>query len=402
MPGAERLTRQVPGAGEYRAAVTQLAKRFLVDEVTKATPVWLRSEIAQVAHAHRVCGPQVFDDLIRSIAINWFRMPPVVLIRDLGDKLARVARISAYLLWQRLYGYRRPPPRTFAPVESVVRSKESGPAPRVSIVILSYNRLNYLKSTLAALYATAGYDHFELIVVDNGSSDGSVDYLESLHTIGQIDKLVLSARNLGTSGGYNCGFAHAAPGSDFLMKLDSDIVTLTPGWLQEIVSCFDQQPSLGLAALTVCNHAGLRNLPVVTRAGRRVKPMWYGIMGAAGFTFRRELFRNVGYFNQDFDYAYMPDDIDYVYRVIAEGYDAYYLADFHAFERRDQDRGRYLSYERTKKAKPPMTLMRAYFSGEKDARIFYRQYESLATSVPRLVRALSDDAAARLMGKVSL
>ncbi|WP_372724908.1 glycosyltransferase [Immundisolibacter sp.] len=378
---------QVRDDAAYRSAVARLAQRFLVDELHKTTPIWLRAAIAEVADQYQIDGGSVFDDLVRALFRSWWRLPLGALLRDAADKLARIGRIGSFYLWQRLYGYREKPPLSFPSVEDQCRGLPDLSSSKVSIVVLSYNRLPYLKTTLASLYATAGYDNFELIVVDNGSSDRSVAYLKALYAAGKVDKLILSGRNLGTSAGYNQGFARADPESEFLMKFDSDIVALSRGWLQEIVSCFKAQPNLGLVALTVCNHAGLRNIPTVTQHGRRVKPMWFGIMGAAGFTFRREVLDRIGYFNEDFDYLYMPDDIDYVYRVVADGREAYYLADYLAFERRDLDRQKFLRYEKRKKQKPPLGLMRRYFSGEKNRKIVYRSYQSASLGpTPRLIK----------------
>lgn len=361
----------------YRSALEGVARRFLVDEVQKKTPLWLREAIAEIADQYEVAGDRVFDDMVRAVFRGWWGLPIHTLVRDAADKLTRVTRIAGHYVWQRIYANGRPPPGTFPPAEAQPCHVPTGPADgKVSIVVLSYNRLSYLKSTLASLYATAGYENFEVIVVDNGSTDGSTDYLKLLWHQKRIDKLILSPRNLGTSGGYNLGFSYADRNSGFLAKLDSDIVLLTRGWLCALISQFESDPAVGLVALSVINNSGIRSLPVLERQGNRVKPMWFGIMGAAGFTFRRRLFEELGYFNENFDYPYILDDVDYVYRVIASGYDAYYLSDYHAFERRDLNRSSFFDYERSKKFRFPRDLIKGYFGGTKQCRISYPRYEA--------------------------
>ncbi len=60
--------------------------------------------------------------------------------------------------------------------------------PLTSIVVLSYNRLAYLQTTLAALRETVGDAPYELIVVDNGSRDGSVPFLRDCHARGLVSE----------------------------------------------------------------------------------------------------------------------------------------------------------------------------------------------------------------------
>ncbi|WP_372720992.1 hypothetical protein, partial [Immundisolibacter sp.] len=58
-----------------------------------------------------------------------------------------------------------------------------------------------------------------------------------------------------------------------------------------------------------------------------------------------------------------------------------------AFERRDLDRRKFLRYEKRKKQKPPLGLMRRYFSGEKNRKIVYRSYQSASLGpTPRLIK----------------
>ena len=64
---------------------------------------------------------------------------------------------------------------------------------KLSIITLTYNKLGYTKKYIESLYRYT--EDFELIIVDNGSTDGTVEYLQSLPDV----KLILNNENQGFS-----------------------------------------------------------------------------------------------------------------------------------------------------------------------------------------------------------
>jgi len=139
------------------------------------------------------------------------------------ERLRRLRRRVSYLLCYRLaqsHWYRHKYLRRVPTIEQC-RARLSQPGrhepaggarlKKASIVLLAYNRFEYLQNTLRSFFATQDYPNYELIVVDNGSTDGGVAYLKDLAGEGLISKLILRSRNHGTSAGFNCGFAYAAP-----------------------------------------------------------------------------------------------------------------------------------------------------------------------------------------------
>ena len=144
------------------------------------------------------------------------------------------------------------------------------PRPQASIVVLNYNRLPYLQTTLAAFLETAGDSRNELIVVDNGSRDGSVEFLRGCMNRGIVSKLLLLPENQGISVGYNFGFAAADERSEYVMKLDSDIKILSAGWMAEAIDFLSANADVAFVALNQVNHPMLRLLPAQRRGGREV------------------------------------------------------------------------------------------------------------------------------------
>jgi GT2 family glycosyltransferase len=310
----------------------------------------------------------------------------------LRQRLLSLRRKLSYLLvyrlvlsrWHRHRHLRRVPPVEESKERFLQRGREATDGlKKVSVVMVVYNRLEYVRRTLASFYATTDYPRCELIVVDNGSTDGSADYLRRLAAEGLITKLILRARNHGTSAGFNCGFAYAAPDTDFFVKLDSDIQILSRGWLWELVALFGRLPRLGALALDQVNHLVLRSLPVERVGGVRLKSWAHWAIGGACMTIPREVFEEIGFFNEDYTFSYMPDDVDYFIRLTKSGRRAYYVTHLVSHHQNELDETVYRKLKREKKeaAGDSQRQQHAFYSdqdrGLKPLSVFYDKYRGL-------------------------
>ena len=89
--------------------------------------------------------------------------------------------------------------------------------PLISVVMLNYNGLKYLKRTIHPILKL-NYPTFEFIIVDNGSTDGSIEFIKKFKRI----KLIENGENLGYSKGKNIGVKHAK--GEYVLLLDNDIL----------------------------------------------------------------------------------------------------------------------------------------------------------------------------------
>lgn len=108
-----------------------------------------------------------------------------------------------------------------------------------SVIVLAWNGIEYLDACLNAVLAQ-DYANFEVIVVDNGSTDGSADLVAEHFS--QI-QLIRNERNLGFAAGNNVGL-RAATG-DVLVLLNQD-TEVRPGWLAALVDAFRDE-TVGVA-----------------------------------------------------------------------------------------------------------------------------------------------------------
>ncbi len=95
---------------------------------------------------------------------------------------------------------------------------------KTSIIILTYNELELTKKCLASIDQYTDKEEIELIIVDNGSSDGTREYISNLPDV----KVILNEKNLGFAKGCNQGIEAAA--GDNLLFLNNDTM-VTKNWL---------------------------------------------------------------------------------------------------------------------------------------------------------------------------
>lgn len=113
--------------------------------------------------------------------------------------------------------------------------------PKISIIILCYNKVEFTEKCLRSLFKNTHYKNYEVIVVDNASVDETPGLLESY---GDRIKFIHSNKNLGFVGGNN--FAVEYTSGDFFVFLNNDTEVL-PNWLENLYSIFKYYPDAGAA-----------------------------------------------------------------------------------------------------------------------------------------------------------
>jgi GT2 family glycosyltransferase len=204
---------------------------------------------------------------------------------------------------------------------------------KASVIVLSWNGMEYLADCLDAVLSQ-DYCDFEVIVVDNGSADGSPDFVGQHYP--QV-RLIRNARNLGFSGGNNVGL-RAATG-DVLILLNQDTVVQS-GWLEALVEGF-QESEVGVAGCkilypdgrTIQHAGGYFDWPIGLAfhygcdeedRGQYEHLREVEYVTAAAMGVRRSVLRDVGYLDEAFFPGYF-EDLDFCRRVQAAGYRVLYL-----------------------------------------------------------------------------
>ena len=201
--------------------------------------------------------------------------------------------------------------------------------PRVSVIVLTYNNLRFTKACLKSLELNTCYPDWELVLVDNASTDGSGDYLLEYAQDKAWVKLVQNDENLGFAAGNNRGLERAT--GEYLVVLNNDTY-VTRGWLLDLVRHLRKDPKLGLIG-AVTNNIGneakidihYEDMAGMERAAyaytRRHAREELDVRMVAFFctAMPRSLFEAVGGLDERFGLGFFEDD-DYCKRVAAEGY----------------------------------------------------------------------------------
>lgn len=122
--------------------------------------------------------------------------------------------------------------------------------PKVSIVIASFNTEKLLKECLASIFADRAYFAWEVIVVDNGSVDGSVEMVKNDFT---TVHLIENGSNIGFSRAENQGLRRS--NGQFVLFLNSD-TRVRSGAVGELAEYLGDHPDVGLVAPKLLNPDG--------------------------------------------------------------------------------------------------------------------------------------------------
>jgi len=228
--------------------------------------------------------------------------------------------------------------------EAVTRSEGLA----LSVVIVSYNSSAVLGECLSSILETGSNTHFEIIVVDNRSTDGTPDYIREHHP---GVRLVENQRNLGYSRAVNRGIMESE--AEYVLVLNPDVVVL-PGSLDALVAFLENHDDAGIAASKLLNADGS-----LQHSCRRFYTLWTLLLRR---TFLGKIFRNSDairrYLMLDFDHASSRpvdwvigacmlvrkraladvglmderfflyfEDVDWCYRMWRGGWKVYYVAD---------------------------------------------------------------------------
>ncbi|WXG47406.1 MAG: glycosyltransferase family 2 protein [Candidatus Atabeyarchaeum deiterrae] len=114
--------------------------------------------------------------------------------------------------------------------------------PTVSIIIVNFNGLKHLNKCLSSVLKTE-YSNFEIVLVDNGSSDGSVDYVKKNFAVERL-KLIELPQNRGFAEGNNSGVKKARGKYIVLLNNDTEVDS---EWLTPLVNTMESDAGIGAA-----------------------------------------------------------------------------------------------------------------------------------------------------------
>ncbi|MFP4325576.1 MAG: glycosyltransferase [Desulfonatronovibrio sp.] len=249
-------------------------------------------------------------------------------IRNQGKTILRALDVLAYSC-----GTGRPGPVSELNQDEV-NQNEGTDSPVASIIIPVFNNLDFTAKCLEKIIEHGSRHSFEIIVVDNGSQDGTKAFLRELSGK-KVIRSVINQRNLGFARACNQG-AKKARGK-YLVFLNND-TEVTRGWLDALIDCARQdskRAAIGAKLLYPDNtvqHAG-----VVFTAEKTIyhiyngfhkdhpavnKPRVFQAVSAACMLVAKDIFIEAGMFDERFINGF--EDVDLCLKLRQKGYENYY------------------------------------------------------------------------------
>lgn len=213
--------------------------------------------------------------------------------------------------------------------------------PKVTIVILNWNSKKHLSECLPSVF-NQSYPNYEVILVDNGSTDGSVEFVRENYPQVKIIKL---DKNYGTAKGYNIGIEEALKDENvrYIAFLDND-TKADRNWLSELVKAAENDEEMrkkvGMWASKILR---MDNPKVIDTTGVILK--WWGTTinrgrgeidrgqfdnklnifcaNTTSCLFKREMFEEVGLFDESFFADHELPDL--AWRARKKGWKAKYV-----------------------------------------------------------------------------
>src|SRR3989344_3280799 len=119
--------------------------------------------------------------------------------------------------------------------------------PLISIVMLNYNGLKYLKRTIPPILKL-DYPSYEFIIVDNGSSDGSIEFIKKFKKIKLIESPKKREKN------FACNYAINKAKGNYILLLDNDAEINTSNLLMELYDRYSKSEVTGIIGLSFIDY----------------------------------------------------------------------------------------------------------------------------------------------------
>lgn len=197
--------------------------------------------------------------------------------------------------------------------------------PKVSIIITSLNRKKELLKCVKTIYSQK-YKNFEIIIIDNGSSDGTSNIIKKKYPKVRLFKTI---KNLGTSYSRNAGVSFSK--GKIIWFLDSDTYLYDKNTLSSLISKFFQNKKIdvigGEGVLKNQKIIGAKILKLYSNGMtksfliKNIDKIRINVAATSNLIMRKDIFLNVGGF--DHYYFFYLEDIDLTYRIFKKGYKMY-------------------------------------------------------------------------------
>ena len=209
----------------------------------------------------------------------------------------------------------------------------------VYIIVLTWNEYNDTAECLESL-GKINYSNYKIILVDNGSQDGSIQKLRKRFGKNEKIRIIANEKNLGFAGGNNVGIKYAMDkGADAVLLINNDTI-VDPNFLTELVKAEKENKQAGILGSKIYYEENPKR--IWSAGGKVSKLLTKGVhigyneidngqysemkkcdyLTACCFLIKKEVIKKIGVLADDYFLYY--EDTDYCLRARKAGYDCLY------------------------------------------------------------------------------
>ena len=203
--------------------------------------------------------------------------------------------------------------------------------PKVSIIVLCYNQLDYTKKCIESILYNTAYPNYEIMIVDNASTDGTSVYLEEMNRKESRIKIKINEKNRGFAGGNNDGIE--LTDGEYIVLLNNDTI-VTRGWLSSMVKHMRCRPNVGIVGAVTNSIGNEEQIEVEYNSITDMPAFAYGytsrhmgqqyphngVLAMFCVMFSRALVSKIGLLDEHYGMGMFEDD-DYSTAAIRAGYE---------------------------------------------------------------------------------
>jgi GT2 family glycosyltransferase len=192
----------------------------------------------------------------------------------------------------------------------------------ITLMMVTYNRLNLTIKTIEGLLERTNCD-FNLVIIDNASTDGTIEYLKLLKPSGCIKNIYITynQENKGIAIGRNQALKAANDlNTVWYSTIDNDVI-LPNNWLSDCIGILRVNKSYGMIGVNLEKE----QFPIIeVNGGYKIQNKQRGNLGTACTVFNKSFHKMLGFFNTEYG-LYGEEDADMGMRARAVGFKLGYL-----------------------------------------------------------------------------
>jgi len=220
-------------------------------------------------------------------------------------------------------------------IDDLFRGNSKVSQPTIYAVIVNWNGKKLLQKCLSSFFAKTENPKCKIVVIDNASTDGST---EMLQTDFPSVELIKNVENTGFSYGNNQGIRHAlANNAEYILLLNNDVEITDEKWLEKLIDILESDSKIGIVGCKLLypngkiQHAGgIINLSGAHNRGECEKDtgqydkieFFYFVTGAV-LMVKTDVIHKIGFLDEEFTPLYY-EDVDWCVRARLFGYKVAY------------------------------------------------------------------------------